>query len=186
MNVEQTTQLIQLILNSLLMTVACSIVLGRAWVRYTDLEKRLYSLRSLYVERSGPTWVEQHLQVRKQVRHWLHRSLLSYASLLTAYYALLLAVASTFTLALRGLINFPWLIPASIVLFLLALGGLLLAIGLTLLDLHLSRRPLRQEVLTMVSGGSSLSSLPGQRPGQEQTPWRQADRRPLSPRRRAV
>jgi hypothetical protein len=53
MSVEQTTQLIQLILNSVLMTVACTLLLSRITMRQTALEEQLHAANRQCLELLG-------------------------------------------------------------------------------------------------------------------------------------
>jgi len=147
MSIEQTTQLIQLISNSLLMVIACGLVLGRLWMRHAALEEQLRSANHQCADRlsvSGGS--DRLLSAKKMLRQLQRRYTVVHFSLLAAHYALLFAVGSTFALALRMLVNLEWLISIALALFVVGMTTLLLAIGFTLVDLHHSDRSLWDEI----------------------------------------
>jgi hypothetical protein len=157
MSVEQTTQLIQLILNSVLLTVACALTLGRLGVRQSAIEERLRVANRHYSELLG-AGVERtqtpKLAQAKKSRRSLHRHRrLTHYSLLAANYALLFSIISLLVITLRALVDGDWLIMLALGLFVVSAGLLLVGIGLTLLDLHSSRLPLWEEVKGMVQLG---------------------------------
>lgn len=163
MSVEQTTQLIQLILNSVLLTVACVLVLGRVGVRQTALEDRmktatrqLASILDLVGSPDSGGKLPPHIrlgQAKKSLRQLQRHYQINHYSHLVAYYAFLLAILSTFTLALRTLLNADWLISIALGLFVISISGLALSIGLTLIDLHYSRISLWEEMEGMLELG---------------------------------
>ena len=160
MSVEQTTQLIQLILNSVLMSVACALILGGLIARNTalgsqiealgdrSLDSRSTSLGSKMRSESLPG-----LSHRKRLKQLQHRYQLTRYSVLAAYYALLLSIFSCFTLTLRGILDWIWLIPVSLILFVIGIATLLLAVGLTLIDWHLGDLSLLDESRKLLSLG---------------------------------
>ena len=145
MSVEQTTQLIQLILNSVLMSVACALVLSALSLRHHDIQQQLQTQQRQAQE--GLT------AARGQVRRLRDRYRLSRFSVVTGYYALVFAMSSCLLLVLRALVEWNGLIPLALVGFVLAVATLLVAVGLMLLDWHLSDRALLEETQTVLSGG---------------------------------
>jgi len=97
--------------------------------------------------------------VKKALRQLQHRYTMLHFSLLAAHYALLFAVASTFVLALRTLVNLEPLIAIALTLFVLSMATLLLAIGLTLIDLHHSERSLWAEVTGLFYPAKAANNL---------------------------
>jgi hypothetical protein len=138
MSIEQTTQLIQLILNSVLMVAVSAAVWLGLMLRWMWLDillrgEAMGDRRSRWERRSD----------RRLKRH--HQTVTT--SLLIAHGSLLLLVASTLLLALRTLMQANWLIQLSMGLFVLGVGGLLLGLGLCLTDWALAgdRKPSRLE-----------------------------------------
>ena len=164
MSVEQTTQLIQLILNSMLMIVACALLLSRITTRQTLLEESLQAANRQCLELlglSGERWSEGHgadrstsraLQAKKHLRQLQHRYKVVRYSVLANAYALMCAIASTLSLSLRALINLEWLVPIALGLFVFGVTLLLLGVGLMLLDLHTADRTLWDDVTTLLIG----------------------------------
>lgn len=173
MSVEQTTQLIQLILNSVLMMVACALLLNCSGLRQTALEERLQATNRQcsdlfgHEHRSdgqGSDRSSRVLQAKKHLRQLQYRYKVVRYGVLADAYALLCAIASTFTLALRTLINLEWLVPLSLGLFIVGITLLLLGVGFTLIDLHTTDRPLWEEITSLLSAGRSDA--------QPRTAWR--------------
>ncbi len=152
MSVEHTTQLIQLILNSVLMLVGCALVLGRVGSRCDAVEVRLKGVKhrclGLMDDRSVRSGVMA--QTRKHMRQLQSRLRLLHWGLLAAHYALLFAIASTLMLACRTLIHFEWLIPVSLATFNLGILALMLAVGCVLVDVHYAQRSLMEEIQTFL------------------------------------
>ncbi|MGA7937150.1 MAG: DUF2721 domain-containing protein [Kovacikia sp.] len=163
MSVEQTTQLIQLILNSVLMTVVCALAWGRLGMRHAAAEEKLQTASHWYANlleaenaprtaNNGVSPREVHsLQAKKTLRRLQRRYQVTHYSLLATHYALLFSIGSILTMALRALINVDWLIVAALGLFVIGVASLLLGVGLTLIDLHTSDRSLREEVQEMLT-----------------------------------
>jgi hypothetical protein len=137
MNVEQTTQLIQLILNSALMVIASAILLSGILLRQGQL-------------RTTPNPRDpDDLRTEPRVEHRAAKSLIKRQTTFTQRSALLMAyasggfMASMLILVIRTLIEFNGLIPFSLVLFCLSTVALLSGIIMLLLSLHLpaNRRP---------------------------------------------
>lgn len=162
MSVEQTTQLIQLILNSVLMMVACALLLNRVSLRQTALEERLQAARQYSDLLSSEHRIDSHgidrstrvLQAKKHLRQLQYRYKVVRYGVLADSYALLGAIASTLTLALRTLMNVEWLVPLSLGLFVIGVALLLLGVGLTLIDLHTVDRSLWEEITSLFGGRS--------------------------------
>lgn len=171
MSVEQTTQLIQLILNSVLMSVACALVLGGLTTRHAAIRHQLQSVSRSDYSQEIDNWIVRPLtelsrshiyQIRHQLKRLRYRYQISRYSVLSAYYALLFAALSCFTLVLRGLIQWNGLIPIALGLFVLSVATLLVSIGLTLVDWHLSDRALLEEVHKLLGGGNTNYAAPPQ------------------------
>lgn len=164
MSVEQTTQLIQLILNSVLMMVACALLLSRITLRQTALEESLQAanrqcieLMGLGQERLGEgkgsdRLTSRLLQAKKQLRQLQHRYKVVRYSVLANAYALMCAIASTLSLALRTVINLEWLVPLSLGVFVFGVTLLLIGVGLMLVDLHTAERALWDEITSLLTG----------------------------------
>ncbi|XHX79969.1 MAG: DUF2721 domain-containing protein [Stenomitos frigidus ULC029] len=160
MSVEQTTQLIQLILNSVLMIFACVLLLGRVSLRQTALEETLQVASRQCVElletnevrgKGGDRVTNRILQAKKSLRQLQYRYQVVRYGVLANAYALLCAIASTFALALRTLLNLEWLVPLSLGLFMLGVTLLLLGVILVLVDLHTADRSLWNEISHLLS-----------------------------------
>ena len=121
MSIEQTAQLIQLVLNSMLMLVGCALVSNRLGMRHSILVDRLQSLMAQYTDLLEaeaalppglPFTSDPHLILaKKQLRQLQSRYTLTYSSLLAVHAALLLAIGNVFLLSLRSLLDLDWLIP---------------------------------------------------------------------------
>jgi Protein of unknown function (DUF2721) len=149
MSVEQTTQLIQLILNSVLMIVACAFVLGGLMLRRSALENRLQMTSLEYYQvlhLAYDSQVDRLLLLKKQLRHLQQQIQSSRNGILALHYALMVFVASTFVLAMRTVIEGTWLISVAMTLFIAGMGILLFGVAIVLLDLHQSDRPFWQEM----------------------------------------
>lgn len=138
MSVEQTTQLIQLILNSVLMSVACALVLSGLTVRHATIGDRLEESRQDEPLNANLDLTRDHPMPRRQLRRLQQRYSISRYSVLTAYYALLFSTLSCFALAVRGILDWNWLISIALGIFVLGTAALLVAVGLTLIEIHLS------------------------------------------------
>ncbi len=154
MSVEQTTQLIQLILNSVLMGVVCALVLGGLTARHSALGEEIQSLYQAGPQDPNLDSIRSQVMQQRQQRRYFHtRYRIVGYSVLMAYYALLFSILSGFLLALRGLLGWDWLIPVALVLFAIGISTLLVAVGLTLIEWHLSNRPLLDEAGNLLSMG---------------------------------
>ncbi len=153
MSVEQTTQLIQLILNSVLMVTASAFLLGGLLVRQSALETRLQTLNAEYLAlpNSADRPGERLLSLKKQLRQLQQQAHTARLALIALHYGLVGFGGSTLVLTLRMVIDALWLIPFSLVLFALATVLLLAAILLALLEISSSDRPLWEDLKWVVS-----------------------------------
>ncbi|TVQ20790.1 MAG: hypothetical protein EA367_07570 [Leptolyngbya sp. DLM2.Bin15] len=127
MSIEQTSQLLQLILNSLILGGICVVVLlvlalrqQRSWGQLQDISKvwnRSMS-RDLHPGDRPPDLRDRVQDVRRRYRQ-------ERQSLLLVYYAFAANLGSTVLLALRAFIPWNGLIVASLGFFLCSLGLLL-------------------------------------------------------------
>ncbi|MGQ9871895.1 DUF2721 domain-containing protein [Leptodesmis sp.] len=170
MSVEQTTQLIQLMLNSMLMSVVCALVLGGLTARHSTLSEEIQVLQQAGAqEANGDEVRSQVLQQRWQQRYFHTRYRIMGYSVMMAYYALFFSILSGFLLALRGLFGWDWLIPVALALFALGIAALLVAVGLTLIEWHLSNRPLLDEAGNLLSMGRMKQRYERSRPVSRQS-----------------
>ena len=117
MSVEQTTQLIQLILNSVLMIVACAFILAGLLLRRSALEQRLQTTSLEYCQVLHLAYRSQGdrlLLLKKQLRHLQQQVRLAQKGTIAIHYAFMVFVASTFTLSLRTVVDVAWLITAAL------------------------------------------------------------------------
>lgn len=165
MSVEQTTQLIQLMLNSMLMSVVCALVLGGLTARHSTLSEEIQVLQQAGAQEANGDGVRsQVLQQRRQQRYFHTRYRIMGYSVMMAYHALFFSILSGFLLALRGLFGWDWLIPVALALFALGIAALLVAVGLTLIEWHLSNRPLLDEAGNLLSMGRMKQRYERSRP----------------------
>lgn len=171
MSVDQTSQLIQLVLNSVLMAIACGLVLLAMLTRHTAIYQQLRLLsRDVQTLLDGidPLWDafisedvfpsasrhylppstrrERANQLKAQQHYLRQRYRLTQTSILATYGALLLLLINTGLLALRTLINWDWLVKISLYLFTAGTVVFLLGVGLALADIYSSRRSLLEEL----------------------------------------
>lgn len=110
MTVEQTTQLLQITSNSLILALVSGLILAVLLLRQTVLEQ---------LGTIAPTEDSRRLLMRKRQLQQNQRCLLLFC------YAFGLALGSGFCMALRMLVNWQWLIPLSLGVFVLAIAGVL-------------------------------------------------------------
>ncbi|MFK8184618.1 MAG: hypothetical protein AB8B99_14700 [Phormidesmis sp.] len=146
MSIEQSNQLILLILNSVLMTLLSAALLGGAWLRQNALSQQLHHIRAQYQQITTPLDMrsnadsKHHVQADlKRLRGDRHRISNQYIwsrlGMVTLHTVLLTFGVSLFTLALRSLISFDSLISVALVLFTIGSGGLLAGTGCLLIDI---------------------------------------------------
>lgn len=142
MNIAQTSQLIQLILNSVVMVVACVLLLNGLLRRQLALGDRLQQLRHQYLNgiRAAGVCTEPLEHLKHQIQQLQRQTQLAQQGVLAVHYALLFLLGSAFAIAFRTLIAADELIRIALVLFVLGTGVLLLSVGLTLCDLHSTDR----------------------------------------------
>ena len=143
MSVQQTTQLIQLILNSALMITICVGLMGGLWLRHSAIANQIRSLRSQihqFAHSSNSSGSEQFAQLRHKRFHLQRRYRLIHSSTLVIHYALMVFVASLFALALRTLLNLSWLVPIALFLFVVGSGGVLVSVAFALMDFYQSNQ----------------------------------------------
>jgi hypothetical protein len=167
MSVEQTTQLIQLILNSVLMSVACALVLGGLTARHAAIGQQLQAgnredagSEGSGMTMTGATQLPRGRFSRKQLHRLRYRYQIARYSVLSAYYALLFSGLSCFALVVRGLLDWNVLIPVSLGFFVGGVATLLVAVSLTLIDWHLSDRALLDEVQKLLTFGQDTAFIP--------------------------
>jgi hypothetical protein len=155
MGVEQTSQLIQLILNSVLMVIASVVILGSLLVRYTAIVGRCRTLNRDYLDavaesESGEASPEIIRQRLLPLRAQLYRVRLlcraAQNSILAMYLGLFFFVMSTLCLALRTVFNLNGLINLSLWIFVVGMVINLCGIALALLDFYIARSSLHEEV----------------------------------------
>ncbi|MGG6297226.1 DUF2721 domain-containing protein [Leptolyngbya sp. AN02str] len=154
MSVEQTSQLIQLILNSMLMVIACSLLLVGLLSRYTAIALKLQTLNREYVNvmvGADHLTQPQLTQLKHQQTHLRQRYRSSQNGILLVYAALVSSLLNTLLLAMRTLWSQLWLIQGSFFFFAAGVALLLAGIGMTLADFHQSRRSLLQEFRSWVA-----------------------------------
>ena len=159
MSINDTTQLIQLILNSVLMLLACAFVLGGLLLRRSVIENRLQITNIEYfqiLDRITPS--NRLLMLQKQIRYLQQRVKSANNGVLVMYYALLLFVSSIFALSVRTVFSAEWLVSASMALFVAGTAVLLFGVAIVLVDLHQSDRPFWQEMREIIA-----SDLPRKR-----------------------
>ncbi|MBE9076850.1 hypothetical protein IQ241_05995 [Romeria aff. gracilis LEGE 07310] len=137
MSIEQTNQLILLILNAILMVLLSALLLGGAWTRQQALAIELKRLRRRQLSRSQS--LDKSLpglkQTRQQRQQLVQRYRWTHGGMVMLHCVLLLFTASLLALALRTLFPINGLIPLSLGLFALGTVGLLLGAGCVLVDL---------------------------------------------------
>lgn len=152
MSIDDPTQLIQLILNSVLMVLTCTVVLGGLLLRRSVLENRVHLFSVEYLQRLNHFEQPNRLVLKKQIRCLQQRIKSANNGILVIYYALALFVSSTFVLAIRTVLSAEWLVTGSLALFIAGTAILLFSVAIVLVDLHHSDRPFRQrDILTTVT-----------------------------------
>lgn len=179
MGVEQTSQLIQLILNSVVMVLASVVVLGGLLIRYTAMVARCRALNRDYLEAmadyEGPEATPDRLRQRLlPLKAQLYRVRLhcrvAQNSILTLYLGLFCYVASTLCLSLRTVFNINSLINLSLWIFVLGVVVNLCGIALALIDFYIARSSLHDEISWLFQAGTErlvqtvgTGRLPGRR-----------------------
>ena len=136
MSIEQTDQLILLIMNSTLMTLLASGLLGGIWLRQQALLRQLAQVRSHYHQLTHQdTPLTQELKQLRAKRTRLNQQYQwSRVGTTLMHLAVLIFSLSLFLLALRSLVAANTLIAGSMTLFTLGAAGLLAGITCLLMD----------------------------------------------------
>jgi hypothetical protein len=155
MDIEQTHQLLQLILNGVVMVVACVFLLAGLLRRHSAVSDRLQQTQEVYEyvdwlrqldgfrDEIRAARTQQRLDLlKRQLEHLRQQCRSTHHSVIAIHYALLLLLSSTLLIALRTLVAMNSLIVVALVLFVAGIGVQLLAVGLTLNDLHTAHRSL--------------------------------------------
>lgn len=151
MSIEQTSQLISLILNSVLMTLLSAGLLGGAGLRQNGLCLQLQQVQKQYKRLTHQQNASEASEaMRAQERNQLKANLKkvrdrrqqligqyrwSYVGMLLLHGVLLMFSVSLLALALRSLFLFDALISAALILFTLGVAGLVAGIGCILIDI---------------------------------------------------
>ncbi len=149
MSVTQTTQLIQLILNSVLMVIACVIVLSVLVIRHTAIHNRLHILnreRFELLNETEPLWNSRLVSLNKHLRHLQQQHKTASSSIFILHYALICFALSVLVLTLRTVAPVNWLVSSALVLFTGGIGLLLIGLLLVLMDFYRSNRSLWHEI----------------------------------------
>jgi hypothetical protein len=155
MSIEQTDQLIRLILNSVLLVIACVVVTGGLMIRHTAITNRLHATQRDYHQllmASSMANRDRLHQLSLQIRQLRQHYRATHYSVVAAHYALLFCVGSTLVMACRALINLNQLINIALILFVVGIGVLLISVGLTLLDFYAAHRALWDDVIALLTG----------------------------------
>ncbi|MEL6778923.1 MAG: hypothetical protein AAFO06_16865 [Cyanobacteria bacterium J06597_16] len=160
MSIEQTNQLILLILNSVLMSLLSAMLLGGAWIRQNNLSQQLRQVQTRYrrlaqvtamaaghnlsaptqgmpapTDQKAVTTKADLKKVRDRRAQLSSQYQWSHIGMLTLHLVLMTFGISLFTLALRALLSFDGLVSTALFLFTLGAGGLLAGTGCILMDL---------------------------------------------------
>ncbi len=137
MSIAQTSQLLQLVLNSAVMMVIALLWWGVVVFRLNTVSNHMQRLRRQY-RRTRDEEGQQRIRLRlRQHRHDLTvRYRLNRHSALIMHYVLLSLMASLFLLSLRALVNSNLLITAALFLFVLGAAGILLSVALALMEFY--------------------------------------------------
>ena len=162
MSIEQTSQLISLILNSVLMTLLSAVLLGGAWLRQNGLYLQLQQVQKQYRHLthqqaatgeaaiasstlsgstlSNSTQYKSQLKadfkkMRDRRQRLIGQYRWSYTGMLLLHAVLLIFGTSLLALALRSLFLINGLISTALVLFALGVVGLVAGITCILIDL---------------------------------------------------
>jgi len=167
MNVEQSSQLIMLILNSVLMMFLSAALLGGAWLRQHSLAQQLVQSRAYYQPNptdgknsAGSKPLQSDLRrLRRDRLRLTHQHLWSRLATLILNAVLLIFGVSLFALALRSLLTFDSLISLSLILFTLGSAGLLAGTGCLLIDV--AQGDSRTDSITQLIG-SAIAQISSQ------------------------
>jgi len=136
-SIAQTSQLLQLILNSAVMMVIALVWWGVVVFRLNTVSNQMRRIHRRY-RRVPPDDNQQRVRSRlRQHRHDLTvRYRLTRHSVLMMHYVLLAQVASLFLLSLRALVNSNLLITMALFMFVMGTAGILLSVALALMEFY--------------------------------------------------
>ncbi|MGF1569957.1 MAG: hypothetical protein ACFCVD_18125 [Nodosilinea sp.] len=139
MSIAQTTQLLQLLLNSAVMMAIALAWWGVVVVRLGAVSAQMQRLRRQY--RQAARWETNQPQgTLMRLRQYRHELLVRYRltrhSALIMHYVLLVLMASLFSLSLRALIHGNVLITVALFLLVLGAAGILLSVMLALMEFY--------------------------------------------------
>ncbi|NJL44957.1 MAG: DUF2721 domain-containing protein [Leptolyngbyaceae cyanobacterium SM2_3_12] len=136
MSIAQTTQLLQLVLNSAVMMVIALAWWGIVAMRLSAVTDQMQRLRRQL--RQGDGALRQGSLARlRQHRHELGvRYRLTRHSVLIMHYVLLVLMTSLLLLSLRALINANGLITVALFLFVMGCAGIVLSVALALMEFY--------------------------------------------------
>jgi len=163
MSVDQTSQLLQLILNSVLMMAVCGLILMGLLAHQGVIYQRLQWVNREYrdqlvgtarLQRDRFSALKTHQLTLRQHYRQIQRSIF------LTYGGLWLLAFSTLCLALRTLWNVGGLIPISLGFFMGGNGLLLLGFGVALLEVRRSQGSVLAELRDWVGWGS-VESMAG-------------------------
>lgn len=137
MSIAQTSQLLQLVLNSAVMMVIALIWWGVVVFRLNMVSNHMQRLRRQCRRTQADDDRQQLLMRLRQRRHDLTvRYRLTRHSALIMHYVLLSLMASLLLLSLRALVNSNLLITSALFLFVLGAAGILLSVALALMEFY--------------------------------------------------
>jgi hypothetical protein len=136
-SIAQTSQLLQLILNSAVMMVIALVWWGVVVFRLNTVSNQMQRLNRRY-RRNLPDDGQPRVRSRlRQHRHDLKiRYRLTRHSVLMMHYVLLAQMASLFLLSLRALVNSNLLITMALFMFVTGTAGILLSVALALMEFY--------------------------------------------------
>jgi hypothetical protein len=135
--IAQTSQLLQLVLNSALMMVIALMWWGVVVFRFNTVSSHIQRNRRQYRLIKADEGSQNVLLRLRQYRHELTvRYRLTRHSALIMHYVLLVLMTSLFCLSLRALININLLITVALFLFVLGAAGILLSVALALMEFY--------------------------------------------------
>jgi len=149
MSVAQTSQLIQLILNSALMITAVVLLLGVLLIRQTWLQHQIHTYQLRYQQgleaaATADHWVQDwshRLQMlRQQILQLRYRYRIASQTIGVIQVATLGFTSSTLLLGSRSFLGWNWLVSTSLGLFVAGVVALLLGLALLLVDLYAAGR----------------------------------------------
>ena len=159
MSIAQTSQLLQLVLNSAVMMVIALLWWGVVSFRLNMASNHLQRLRRQYRQ---ARLIEGGQYLRSQLRQHRHdlsvRYRLTRHSTLIMHNVLLALMASLFLLSLRALVNSNFLITAALFLFVLGAAGILLSVALALMEFY-QLNVLMEQAPTWNEAGPSPSAM---------------------------